>query len=174
MNNNQIIAYFKHLRKLRNYLGVDFNVQCNEWLNLYLLLGDNPSFWGDEDLPILLALVHPDFHYDRRGVNIGEHFEHPHSRRSFPKSKRIVSHCGISDLIEDALCPYWRGEKLASDHLWPHSLGGATSTDNRLALCGTCNQQKSSSPLLYPGHWVPGWLRNRVQIMKRYKERIWE
>jgi len=174
MNNDQIIRYFKYLKKLRYYRAVNPSIQCDEWLNLYSNLKPDNTLWDDEDLPILLALVHPDFYYDRRGVNFGEDFEYRHSIRSYPKSKRIVGNCGISNLIKGATCPYWHGEKLASDHLWPHSLGGATSEDNRYSLCSTCNEQKSSSPLLFPGDWVPGWLRNRIGCMKNWKERVWE
>lgn len=174
MNNIQIREYFASLKLLRLYLGVNPARRCDEWLALYSKIQTTPSSWGPAELPILLALVHPDFYHDRRGENIGEQFLYPHSKRSFPDNKRWVQQCGISDLIDGAICPYWRGEKLRSDHLWPHSLGGATSSENRLSLCEKCNLQKSNSPLLYPGSWVPGWLRNRVELMKEVKERTWD
>lgn len=169
----QIRKYFSVTKQLRSSFGLGFESQCHTWLSLFGEIKRDSAHWGPEELPILLALVNPDTYFDQRGVNIGEFFEQPHSRRQFSKSKSIKSNCEISRLIDGVTCPYWRGETLVSDHLWPHSLGGSTSPDNRIFLCKTCNEQKSNSPLLFPSERVPGWLRNRVLLIYQRKERSW-
>jgi len=146
----QIVLYFDSLRNQFSFLGRDYDLRCDEWLNLFEQLDGDPGNWGESELPILLSLVHQQFYHDRRGQDIRESLNPPHSKRIFSRRGLTPEICGIGVLVPGATCPYWRGEILQSDHLWPHSLGGATTEENRLSLCGDCNSQKSHSPLLFP------------------------
>ena len=173
MNREQIILYFESVSELFSSLGRSADVQCDSWENLFDRLGRDPSLWDDGDLPILLALVHPHCYRDRREVDIGQHLSPPHSKRSFPRDRFRAEACGIEILIPGCSCPFWRGEVLFSDHLWPHSLGGATTDENLLHLCEECNRHKSSSPMLFPGKSVPEWLKSRVLQIHKLKSRRW-
>mgnify|MGYP006183417897 CR=1 FL=1 len=173
MDNQQIITYFQILKRLRSSLGLNHEMQCNKWLEMYSRLSsDTPAFWNAEkDLPILLALINPCFYYDKTGRNIGEDLVIKHSKRRF-QSKSSIYGCRINFLIPSAVCPYYhKGVKLTHDHMWPHSLGGATREDNRLPICDVCNKQKSNSPLLFPGTRVPVWLQNRAAKLFQLKSR---
>ena len=171
MDNDQIKTFFHILRRLRFSLGLNPHAQCRIWLELYdSLSSDTPSHWlARPDLPKLLALVHPDFYKNSLGNDISESLVIKHSKRNYSK-RRFDSHCKIDVLIPEAVCPYWhQGLRLRNDHIWPHSLGGATAVDNRLSICQTCNEQKSNSPLLFPGKVIPIWLKNRVSKLHQLK-----
>ena len=173
MDNQQIILYFQSLKRLMSTLGLNHETQCRKWLEMYDGLSNNtPAFWNPrKDLPILLALIHPCFYYDHTGRYIGDELVIKHSKRNFG-GKSSIRGCRINLLIPGAVCPYYhKGLKLTQDHMWPHSLGGATREDNRLAICETCNKQKSSSPLLFPGARVPVWLQNRAAKLFQLKSR---
>ena len=164
MNWDQLNTYFTTYKKLAVQLPmghVNFN---SVWLSL---LPENHTMCSDvSKLPILLALIHPDFtmdRYNRPNTN-------PDYQKSFSK-KTSRNMCRIDLLTEGHVnCPY--NTKITdchADHIWPVSLGGATTGENRLDLCGRCNRQKSNSPFLFPGHKVPRWLRIRVEELFKKK-----
>jgi hypothetical protein len=172
MEDEQVISYFDSLKILFDISG-DHKTQCEGWIKVLRNLGDKKN-WNIDELPTLLALVHPYFYYDSRGVEIGSKLVPPHNKRSFTDRKIRSQSCGIEILILGCKCPYWSGHVLLEpDHLWPHSLGGATLEENRLSLCKQCNQHKSASPMLFPGNSVPNWLKDRVQQLYAFKSRFW-
>ena len=172
MEDEQVISYFESLKFLFDISG-NHETRCNGWVKVLRNLGDEKN-WNIDDLPTLLALVHPDFYHDSRGLEIGSKLEPSHNKRVFTDRRIRPQSCGIEILIPGSKCPYWSGHVLLeADHLWPHSLGGATLEENRLSLCKQCNEHKSASPMLFPGNSVPNWLKNRVKQLYVLKSRFW-
>ena len=165
----QILKYFETVKLLRSFSVDTHEIRCIKWLELYENLDPkNSHLWSEKELPILLALIHPDHYYDKFGQDISTYL-HDISR-TFRSSYQPVA-CEIDKLIADAHCPYYHsGSKLRKDHIWPWSLGGASSTDNLLFLCKDCNEQKSNSPLLFPGLSVPSWLKTRIITLSTLKQ----
>jgi hypothetical protein len=151
--------------ELRQSHRFGFDQLNTKWLEL--LPEAPPPQWAHEELPTLLALIHPDFRFDRNGTIV---------QSSDYQRKRFSNHikyerCQIHLLVEGVKCPYQDSfENSVADHLWPHSLGGPTIPLNKLTLCSQCNTQKSNSPLLFPGRNVPRWLRLQVLALVNKKE----
>ena len=168
MNNSQIDEFFGSLKGLFSFRGHSHEEQCKQWEKVLSGLDEGDKS-PEEELPILLSLVYPEFYRDWRGVDIGDKLKPSHATRQFKKNL-YTGNCEIGKLVTGVECPFWKnGESLSGDHLWPHSLGGATCKENLLRLCKDCNTQKSSSPLLFPGHSVPEWLIIRVSQLRDLK-----
>ena len=165
LDKEQIKIYFSTVKKLRQSNRFGRTTLNEKWFELF---PSSPQVeWSHEELPILLALIHPDYRYDIHGQSIVIR----DSQRSKFKPRVTSERCKINELIQGVKCPYQSSfEKSVADHLWPHSLGGPTIPLNKLTLCSQCNTQKSNSPLLFPGRNVPRWLRLQVLALVNKKE----
>lgn len=115
-----------------------------------------------------LALIHPEFCYDREGHDIRERLDTSRTMVVLPHERD--SKCQMSLIFQDE-CVFddhreLRGQ-LKGDHYWPYSLGGPTNTignlhTNRLILCDYCNSTKSSSILNYKFTKKIDWLHERL------------
>lgn len=142
---------------------------------LEIVDGELPGEWSDlreyavarKDLPIALALVHPQCWEEIATSTqvLGQ--------RAFHIAPLLGTRfCGAAD--------YWgvpcrtRDDPTAevvADHAWPYSLGGPTIAANIRWLCRRHNAAKSSDVHLYPweGLW-PTWLNdvlNRIEYLHR-------
>ena len=167
MDLEQLSVYFSTYKKLQQKLPYTPDAFNSLWIEAVPAGGPH---WDVEHLPTLLALIHPNFTFNKHGYPDRDR-DYSASRKTFP-NKYTTERCQLSRLLGDHIqCPYHRRTvKCQADHLWPFSLGGPTIETNKLALCGDCNRQKSNSPLLYPGDRVPRWLVLRVMQLKRSKE----
>ena len=86
-----------------------------------------------ENLPIAMALIHPEF----------PDCDQPR-RSGFTRS--LSDNCQLGKIVPGADCPNPAEEK---DHIWPLSLGGSTIDSNRADLCTNCNRGKGSTVVGY-------------------------
>jgi hypothetical protein len=127
----------------------------------YLELIDGPlsGGWGElrayavatRDLPIALALIHPEHWGDR--VRASDLLGPREFRAQVLKGTRS---CNAADYW-GVLCHRHHDPNLdiVADHAWPYSLGGPTVPDNIRWLCRRHNAAKSSDIHLYP--WEAPW-----------------
>lgn len=171
----QLRLYYQALRQLILNSKSNDVERCQKWIKIFEDTGIDTSSqqWGVASLPTLLALVHPNEYYDQRGEDISNYFETPHSKVKFPNKIVSDESCQLEELRFGLMCPYAYSTDVQMDHYWPHSLGGPTSNDNMVHLCGKCNRQKSSSPFYYHFETVPTWLVNRIKTMYSHKARKW-
>ena len=157
--------YLTRLSGLRHYIGLPGR-SCEFWLEQFDTLPPSNT-WGPGQLPLLLALVHPDFYFTSANAPLARDIEHERPRMP---TTGMDTQCQIWRLVKGAVCPFGRlGEKLRADHYWPYALGGANVIENRLSLCRTCNGMKAHSPWLYDFSHVPSWLRFRVCRLRALK-----
>ena len=117
-----------------------------------------------KDLPIALALIHPNYWIDWRG----EEFEL--SEEGWGASELVQ--CEFHE-IADCNCP-WNEDKnlqgkLHHDHRWPKSLGGPKSGFNLLSLCESHNLAKGNGLWGFDWDMVPEWLQQRLTELRRMK-----
>ncbi len=116
------------------------------WLELFNQ-AESPEKMG-KNLPIAMALIHPEF----PDCTVP-------SRRGFVRPGS--DNCELGKIVPGAECPN-RAEE--SDHIWPLSLGGSTIDSNRADLCRSCNRGKSSTVVGY-FPWsgsTPGWALEKI------------
>lgn len=167
MNQNQIKLYCDTIRELRAYIGRPHKVLSEVWMRIYYTIEQDDS---ETTLPVFLALIHPDFYYDRLGrdCRLNLSIPHPRTRERMPRNVK-QNRCRLDVLIGEK-CPLQRvGQETVCDHLWPYSLGGPSILDNQLELCDECNRQKSNSPYLFPGNAIPNWLNDRIRDLVEQK-----
>ena len=112
-----------------------------------------------QDVPTLIALLHPMHYVKGDGSNIASALTPPHIRAE-PKIR--IPHargCQISDLVSGIHCG-----RLATqvDHKFPFALGGANLAENYVFLCAICNQMKSTSVLHFDWQSLPEWAELRL------------
>ena len=102
----------------------------------------------EENLPIAMALIHPEFPDCSQPSRIG-----------FTRS--LSDDCQLGKIVTGAECPNRAEER---DHIWPLSLGGSTIDSNRADLCAKCNRGKGSTVVGY-FPWsekTPGWAIEKI------------
>ena len=109
------------------------------------------------DLPLALALIHPNHWVDWRGEEF-QLFE-----EGWPD--QALSNCKF-DVISGSPCP-WNADKrlqgkLHHDHRWPKSLGGPESGYNLLPLCANHNSAKGNGLWGFDWNHIPQWLEQRL------------
>ena len=163
MEDTQISEYFQNIKQLRNALRAGAEALNTKWFEV--LPPNKPLDWTSEELPALLALIHPDYCIDNNGQKI---VHDNYKRKKFNHDP--TDRCQIGKLVEGVKCPYQSEfQKSHADHLWPYSLGGLTESGNKLSLCDVCNRAKSNSPFLFPGDDIPRWLRLYVVYIANKK-----
>jgi hypothetical protein len=102
------------------------------------------------DLPLALALIHPDNWSDRAGR---KEIQGPRSFRTatihVTRACDAPDYWGVNCISDTAV------EGAAADHAWPYSLGGPTAVGNIAWLCRRHNQIKGADIHFYP--WESGW-----------------
>lgn len=158
-----------------------FSGKCDLWLEIYNDWSSRyPEARGDE-LTMLnslgLALLHPDFCYNRFGENFRVPFLDASRNMSVDEEERMGD-CQIIQITGKECAfnefPHERG-RLFGDHLWPYVLGGPTNGNdnwhrNRLLLCKNCNNAKSSSVATYGFDKRIQWLQIRLHEISIQKE----
>tara|TARA_B100001175_G_C19418132_1_gene594689 strand:+ start:316 stop:840 length:525 start_codon:yes stop_codon:yes gene_type:complete len=124
------------------------------WNQQYLRLNDPLDI---ADLPLALALVHPNHWVDWKG----EEFQL--SEEGWPN--QALLNCEF-DVICGIPCA-WNADKrlqgkLHHDHRWPESLGGPESGYNLLSLCANHNWAKGNGLWGFDWGLVPKWLGPRL------------
>lgn len=178
-----VVEYQRHVLSLK----IAFNSRtkyadkCDYWLEQYQEWNEiYPDSFGGEltRLNLLgLALIHPDFCYNRFGENFRIPFLDASRTMSVDDEERIGV-CQIKQISGEECAfnefPEERG-RLVGDHLWPFALGGPTNDGNnwhtnRLLLCTNCNNAKSSSVATYKFTKRINWLHNRLHEISILKE----
>lgn len=143
-------------------------VQDAIWLESFKKSYENgPS---RDNLPILLALIHPDF-YMKGEVHLGRDLgwsNNPNFSAGILTTDRCQSHeyTGVPCAFNNH--PSIRG-KCQADHRWPSSLGGPSTIENRLLLCKYHNSMKSNEISHYSWNHVPIWLDGYIRKLKNLK-----
>ena len=139
---NQYLIYVNKMQveKSSNELKRDY------WVELFELASTPKEMRNN--LPIAMALIHPEFP------------DCPRPRRSgFNRS--LSEYCELGKIVPGAECPNPAEE---NDHIWPLSLGGLTIDSNRADLCTKCNRGKGSTVVGYfpwDGN-TPGWAIEKI------------
>lgn len=178
-----VVNYQRHVLSLKVKFGEksNFSDKCDLWLSLYNDWNSRYHEAVGEELTMLnslgLALIHPDFCYNRFGENFREHFLDASRKMSLDEEERI-GNCQIKQITGEECAfnefPHERG-RLVGDHLWPYALGGPTNDKdnwhrNRLLLCKNCNNAKSSSVATYRFTKRIQWLQIRLHEISIQKE----
>lgn len=155
--------------------------KCDLWLERYRVWNEAyPDSKGIKltSLNILgLAMIHPDFCYDRFGEDFRIPFLDVNRTMSVDEEERSGL-CQIKQISDEECAfneyPEERG-RLVGDHLWPFSLGGPSNDKdhwhmNRLLLCSICNNAKSSSVATYNFSKPINWLHTRLHHISIKKE----
>lgn len=163
MNNepDRSTEYIDFLLSLKEKMSnITASNQDKIWLNTYKKLMLNDGF-SEENLPFLLALIHPDFYYknnDSFSESIGWWKD-----GSFTRGITETSKCEINKISHKECAfnkfPEIRG-KCQADHFWPNSLGGPSILENRLIICKFHNAMKSNDILHFNWGKFPEWLKN--------------
>lgn len=102
------------------------------------------------DLPLGLALLHPDLWAD------GARRDAVQGPRAFRTAQIYVTRvCGAADYWGVACRTDTRAGGAVADHAWPYGLGGPTVVGNIVWLCRRHNASKGVDVHLYP--WEFGW-----------------
>ena len=123
-----------------------------------------------DNLPRLLALIHPDFYYSGR-----KSFEN-----NIPWRKDNQFTKGITETNKCQAGKYTKIEcifnsmrdirgKCEADHHWPNSLGGPSILSNRLILCRYHNSIKTNNTYFFNWNEIPSWLKNYLEKIYRLK-----
>jgi len=178
-----VVDYQRHVLSLRIELNdkVNFTDKCDFWLEKYNQWNSEyPMALGGE-LTMLnlfgLALIHPNFCYDRFGENFRKQFLDTNRTMSVDEEERNGK-CQVNQITGEECAfnefPEERG-RLVGDHLWPYTLGGPSNDAdhwhrNRLLLCQNCNSAKSSSVATYKFTKRIEWLHTRLHNISIKKE----
>lgn len=170
MNNKKkadqyLYTLFQIKLKILENSSTDFDKIWLDFHNEFIYEG-----YSIENLPRLLALIHPDFYYKngRPFVN----YIPWHRNANFSSGISNTSRCQ-SNLYTGTACIFnsslsIRG-KCNADHAWPNSLGGPSIIDNRLILCKYHNGMKGNDVYDYCWDKFPGWLQNYLGQIYRQK-----
>lgn len=138
------------------------------WIKYYKQI--TQSGYIVENLPKLLALIHPDFYY-KDGVSFDDNLSWK-MKTSFTAGITRTDMCqakeytGIECILNSF--PDIRG-KCEADHRWPKALGGPSIIDNRLLLCRFHNGMKSNDISHFNWAEIPIWLKKYIEQIKRLK-----
>lgn len=113
-----------------------------------------------------MAMIHPFFYGD-----VGKTPCPIRGKRSFDRIDYFPHDVCQSELLWGYKCPFGK-QALEADHLFPHSMGGPTRSDNKVYLCKIHNQNcKGSDAHIYPWErgkpiWLDGLIEKIQQIRK--------
>lgn len=134
------------------------------WIQKYKEVHD--SSLNVNNLPIALALIHPNFYYRR-----GEPF-HNNLQLQWLKNNNFKNGILRTNRCQFVKCSGYdcvfhesRIFNIEADHFWPNSLGGPSILSNRLLLCSFHNNSKSNSYLNYNWNEVPSWLLTQLEVI---------
>ena len=154
--------YYDSLFSLeKKLLTQDWLSRTRVWNKLFLQLA-NPL--TPADLPLALALIHPDnwINWEGDEINLSEEGW---------GSKKLLK-CEF-DEITSHVCP-WNADKylqgtLHHDHRWPKSLGGPESGFNLPPLCANHNRAKGNGLWGFDWKKIPEWLGPRLEELRDSK-----
>jgi hypothetical protein len=130
----------------------DFRIRATIWKRNYQEVVEQGL--SVENLPLALALIHPDFRINWQG----ESFSIPDGRFNDITNNENCQ----SFKVLGYECPWNKDVEirgnLENDHYWPASLGGPTDNHNRLPLCRIHNEAKSNAISNYDWGNIPKWL----------------
>jgi hypothetical protein len=137
--------YLKYINKIQIEKSSS-QMKREYWIELFNLAPSQREM--KENLPIAMALIHPEF------PDCGKP-----SRTGFIRS--LSDNCQLGKIVMGAECLNPAEEK---DHIWPLSLGGSTIDSNRADLCTNCNRGKGSTVVGY-FPWTgktPEWVIQKI------------
>ena len=156
---------FEIKRSMLNHCPIQ---QDQQWLSSYNDIISRGM--ESNNLPDLLALIHPDF-YTKGGKSI-------EAQLSWKSHNKFVSGITKTDPCQAKeytgvpcifnVIPDIRG-KCQADHRWPNSLGGPSILDNRLILCRYHNGMKSNDISHFKWQNLPNWFSNYLGKLYRLK-----
>jgi len=117
-----------------------------------------------ENLAEVLALIHPDFFYNRHGDRF---------RRLDYLTPGVFTQLGRQGdcshgEITGTKCIFLDND-IEADHVWPASLGGPRHRNNFMPLCDEHNGMKANSIVLFNHTEVPPWLGSSLNKLRAHK-----